>query len=738
MLTTVLLALAALTAPAVGTATDTLPGAYLDSDARVLVERARERRAAVEGRIEAYSTLTRGRITVGLRALRRDRTLYRCEEASRIDWRRGDTIRVEVLAAREAIPMFSGKVRPGEGECGPGVFDPAADRLGFVVGGGMSLEDSSFLHHPLAARSEADYRFRSGGTTTLRLADGTTIRLLELEVLPRRSEPSLVSGSLWLEDRSYAVVRAVLRLARPFDYERDHVPDDDDDDDDVPRILRPLRADLRYVTIEYGLWDQQWWLPRLMALEGEAEAGRLLSVPLRMERTYEAYDVVALPADVPLPEPMLTDADSVCGDGGENGEGEEDTAEEDEDDGARDRPRRSVNCQCTGGRCQMTVTTFGADSAGLVNSELLPGSIFAEGNVLVSDQEMADLLERLQAIRAAPWGVAAVTWRSGFQGLDLIRYNRVEALSLGATANVDLGPAAVDATVRMGVADLAPNFDLRVSRQTPFSRQHLAGYRRLEAAGPMPASLGFGASLSALLFGRDDGDYYRALGIEAAREPAGGSNGLSWRVFGEVQRGAERNTHVSLARAFGGDGFRENIVADDAEQVGLQVGLRATRGANPMGWRGGGSVSLLASAGSYRFVQPAATLSGAAPLPFDLLGSITLNGGLSFGDVPTQSLAYLGGGRTVRGYGGNSARGEAFWIARGELGTAAPGARIVLFGDAGWAGAREDLSAEPLLLSAGAGVSFFDGLVRLDLARPLKDVGAGRRWRVELQMDAGL
>ena len=202
-----------------------------------------------------------------------------------------------------------------------------------------------------------------------------------------------------------------------------------------------------------------------------------------------------------------------------------------------------------------------------------------------------------------------------------------------------------------------------------------------------------------------------------------------------MQRPAERNTHVSLARAFGGDGFRENIVADDAEQVGVQIGLRGSRGVNPVGWRGGVGVSLLASAGSYRFVQPVATASGAAPLPFDLMGSV---GGLSFGDVPSQSLSYLGGGRTVRGYSGNSARGEAFWVARGEVGTAAPGARIVLFSDAGWAGSRDDFSAEPLLLSAGAGVSFLDGLVRLDLSRPLKDAGAGRRWRVELQMDAGL
>lgn len=741
MLSTVVLALLALTAPLPSVGADTLPDAYLDPGARTLVERARERRSSVEGRIQSYSTLSRSRTTVGVRALRRDRTLYRCDEVSRIDWHAGDTIRVQVLGAREALPMFSGDLRAGDGDCGEGTFDPSADRLGFALGGGMSQSDSTFLRHPLADDSELNYRFRSGGTTTLRLADGTTIRLLELQVLPRRSEPFLLSGSLWLEDRSYAVVRAVLRMARPFDYERDHTPDEDDEDD-VPRILRPLRADLRYVTIEYGLWDQQWWLPRLVALEGEAEAGRLLSVPLRVERTYDAYEVVALAPDAPLPEPPEMDRENVCGGNDDDSEDDDDVDADEstqEEAEAEDRsgPRREVGCECAGGRCRVVVTTL-ADSASLVASTLLPRSAFEEGNVLVSDREMADLLGRVQGIANAPWGVTSATWRVGLQGFDLVRYNRVEALSVGAAANVGLGPAAVDATVRLGIADLVPNFDLRLSRESAFSRLHLAGYRRLEAVGPMPASLGLGASMSALLFGRDDGEYYRTLGLEAAREPAGGGSGLSWRLFAEMQRGAERNTNVSLAHTLGGEGFRENIAADDAEQVGVQMRLRGTRGANPVGWRGGGGIAVLASAGTFQFVQPTATLMGAAPLPLDLLGSVELNGGASFGETPSQSLHYLGGGRTVRGYAGNSARGEAFWTARGEVATAAPGARIVLFADAGWAGEPDAVSAEPLLLSAGAGVSFMDGLVRLDLARALKDAGSGRDWRLELQLDAGL
>lgn len=736
--------------------------AYLDDAARTLVERARERRNTVEGRIEQYRTLSRTRFTVGLRALRRDRTFYRCEAASRVEWNRGDTIRVELLGAREVAPMFTAEVQAGDGECGGSSFDPAGDRLAAALGGGMALEDSSFLRHPLANGSEAHYRFRSGGTTAMRLADGTMIRLRELVVIPRRSEPFLVSGSLWLEDRSHAVVRAVLRMARPFDFHRDaaNIPDDDtsdsgfddddDDEDDIPRVLGPIRADLRYMTIEYGLWDQQWWLPRLIAFEGEAEIGRLLAIPIRAERTYGEYEVRAVPPGEPMPPLPVMAADSVCGDM-DRGDDEDDQEEAVDGEDGEGEPERSINigprgveyedrrsCNCSDGRCQVTVTRVTMDSTALMNSEYLPPSIYSDEGSLITEREMEELLAIAESLRKPPWQLAPITWRAGFQGLDLLRYNRVEGLSLGAAANLELGRATVDATVRLGVADLAPNFELGAWRESAISRQRVAVYRRLDAVGPAPASMGLGGSLTALLFGRDDGDYYRAWGAEVTRAPAGGRDGLSWRLFGEVQRAAAKHTDFSFANSLGGSAFRPNIEADRAEQVGLEATLAGTRGANPLGWRGGAEASLLGSTGTFSFAQPRLTLRSAAPFPFGLLGALEVSGGATWGEAPIQSLYYLGGGRTVRGYDGNAARGETFWTARGEVATAFPGARVVLFSDAGWAGDADAFTADPLLLSVGAGVSFLDGLVRLDVARPLREVPGSGDFRVELQIDAGL
>jgi hypothetical protein len=59
----------------------------------------------------------------------------------------------------------------------------------------------------------------------------------------------------------------------------------------------------------------------------------------------------------------------------------------------------------------------------------------------------------------------------------------------------------------------------------------------------------------------------------------------------------------------------------------------------------------------------------------------------------------------------------------------------VLFSDAGWAGARDGWDFDPPLLSAGAGASFLDGLIRLDVSRALR---APTGWRVDLYLDGSL
>jgi hypothetical protein len=77
---------------------------------------------------------------------------------------------------------------------------------------------------------------------------------------------------------------------------------------------------------------------------------------------------------------------------------------------------------------------------------------------------------------------------------------------------------------------------------------------------------------------------------------------------------------------------------------------------------------------------------------------------------------------------GDEGLGDAYWLGRLELGLGSVAARPVLFGDIGWAGARDDFGTGRPLSGAGIGLSFLDGLIRADLAH-------GIRPRSELRAD---
>src|SRR5690606_11456929 len=147
--------------------------------------------------------------------------------------------------------------RSDHGDVEDQAFDPADDRLF------LGWSDSSFVHHPFADDSDEHYRFRSADTTEIRLPDGRPVRLLGIEVEPRIQDVHHFIGTLWLDADAHAMVRAVFRLADAFGRERD---DDDGDSDDIPGFLKPVQAEVKYFTIEYGLWELRWCLPRLVAV----------------------------------------------------------------------------------------------------------------------------------------------------------------------------------------------------------------------------------------------------------------------------------------------------------------------------------------------------------------------------------------------------------------------------------------------------------------------------------------
>jgi len=678
--------------------------AYANEETRLLVERARGKRDVIDASVFHYTAVSHQRISVGIRALRRDRLLFRRETAATIDWHRDHPSRVRVEGARQAIPVAMPGIHvPDDLDDWAREFmpKPGDDRL-------FAAEtDGPFAWHPLMEGGEALYRYAIGDTTIIRLPDGTDVRLVELRAIPREREVTVVTGSFWIEMDNYAIVQALYRPAREFDLERDLArldPEDADDADDVPAIFKPIKFEIDYLTVDYGLWEMRWWMPRLMGFHGTLSMGAA-TFPFSMEVRYSDYTVEADPWGWPELPPVIRD---LAGD-------------------TTDTPEPY----------EFGTVVEVADSAALLSSPRLVESFYSQGEALISEAELRDLGDRLDMLPPAPWeaGRPRITppW---VLGRGLLRYNRVEALSAGVRLDWDLGRIRTDLTGRVGVADLVPNAELGVVIPTLRRNWRVAGYRRLGVADPTFRPLGLANSATALLWGRDDGTYFRAAGAEVRVEPADGGP-YRLRLYAEHQSAADVNTDFSLAHVFdAARTFQPNIAADAADQVGLAATLGGERGLNPAGFRWGAWLDVTAETGSYTFVRPGLTLRASGPVAFGILTGVEVAGGTRFADeggAPLQAEWFLGGPGTLRGFPGGRFHGPDYARARVEFANEFPAVRLALFADAGWAGTFDTYSRDDVALSAGIGASLLDGLFRVDVARRIEpDPGT----RVELYIDA--
>lgn len=758
--------------------------AFLDAQARALLGGVRERHARLDTSIASYSTVVTERFSIRLRALWRDRLLFRREMALRLHWRRDGPSRVEALGARQVAPIATTDVEVPDrgdimGSAGDLLFHPGRARLLM----GFDDDDALRLKHPLSPDAEAHYRYETGDTLTVRLPEGRTVRLIELRVHPRRDDFDLIAGSFWLDAESHDVVRAIYRPARPFDLFRDIATLDRDDegeegdstdtggrvrtdagepdgreeeDDDIgwiPGPLRPIRAELKRVVVEYGLWEMKWWLPRLVSIEMTASAGNFVHTPASYERAYSAYDVdevVSAPdsgrAAVPTvsngtleacPEwiqdyddesPDAAARDSV---GGRDGRARPDSVAvgppSRTDSSAAEPPpledgeRWGCRCEEEDG-CELYIVGALPDSMSLRTSELLPPSIFESGETVLTEGELEEFGRIVEALPRSEdrWTPPRTEFAWGLRAPGLVRYNRIEGLSIGARLDADFGRAKLDLTARLGTADREPNAELGAESGYYAPGVRLAAYRRLDAANHGHGALGLGNSFFAFAFGLDDGDYYRALGVEVTRPADAALSALDWRLFAERHSAAVTSTDFSLRRLLGGGHtFRGNFTAADAEQIGAEATLRHSRGLDTEGFRWGAWTRARGAVGTFDYGRGAAGLWTTVPLPGKFIGALEAEAGGSVGRVPAQSLWRLGGPGSLRGFGGSAAVGEAFWRARAELATEFPGARMAIFGDAAWAGPRADWGTGRPLLGVGAGASVLDGIIRVDLARAL-------------------
>lgn len=732
-----------LVAPSQDTTAGTAPaGSYADSATSVLVREARKARERNERLVTSYRATVTQRLGAGIKALSRDRMLFRQELAAKIEWHRDGPSRVEITGAREALPVVTrGDHVPDDLDSQARwlVINPAEDYLRVV---GLDDDEDGFVY-PLREGGERDYRFAIGDSTIIALPTGKRIRLVELKVAPRRSEWRLMSGSLWFDADSYGLVRAVFRPARPYEFRRDSDPEDRED---VPQWVN-ASGEVKFVTLEYGLYENRWWMLRYVALDAVGTVGSWLGMPLRMERIYADYEVEGgappdpastfRPAGTTRRGRMENPADSVARRARADSVRRvvDECIKEATDRAGRGREdRRAVRVRI--GRCtrpnndSTLVVAVPADTAGLLTSPTLGEPILKMGD-MISESEIKGLADAIGGLPRAPWSTRVELPRGLGSLLERARYNRVEGLSLGLSGKADFGRFSLEGRGRLGIADGWPNLEGVVTFPGSRTRVRLAGYRRLAAANPEVRPFGAVNSFFGLMAHRDDGQYFRASGGEVVLENTI-SGWWSLRAFAERQAGARTETTFSVPRLFGSDArFRPNIAADRADQFGVRLNLRLDRPVSRSVTLGG-DLSLEGATGDYEFGKGSAGLRAYIAPGGPIALAFGASAGTTTGPVPVQSRHYLGGPTNLRGYAGGVTSGSAYWSGRAEVANSFPAFRLTAFSDIGWAGPRADFTRGKPLVGAGVGVSILDGLVRLDLARGLR---GPKGWRFDLYFD---
>ena len=728
-----------------------LATAFKDAPARELLLLARAARTRQDSALQAYDATTYQRVSAGLGFTKfgRDRLAFRSEQATHVRWRRGVGAYVDITGSRAVVPVGgSHNTVRMEGNFSPIPYYPGSETL--WIGSSASnqaVDENQGIIHPLAEGSEAYYTYATGDSATFRLPDGKTIRLRELQVRPRVPKWNLAVGSLWFDLSGGQLVRAAYRMSVPMDIKAVAEEDDSTSFKDVPALVKPMlfpmTASVSAIGVEYGLYQGRFWLPRVQVLEGGANIS-FMRVPFKLEQKFQ-YDQVNGTDKLP---PIVVPPDSGRRDAGRGvairtGSGGNPAARTDSASVRRAQraARRKAACDSTGfitttrqsesnpNPVQVRVT---CDSLALANSPDLPASIFDKGDEAFGGEEMDALVAQALSMGAQS-SFAPQPPTTAFQNL---RYNRVEGLSFGARVDQTLGAGySVHANGRIGVADREPNAELTASRSDLKSTLSVTAYNRLVSASDWGSPLSLGSSISAFLFGRDEGFYYRASGLEIGSspdEPSGSA--LTWSLFAEQERTALQRTTLSLARVFHGSVFEPNFTAHRAIYGGARTRYIATYGLDPQGFRlfsDGRLEAAYADTGAYGRAAFDITAShgignGAAAL--------TLGAGSSVGFLPAQRNWYLGGSQTVRGQRPGREAGDAFWLARAEVARGVGVIRPVIFADLGWAGDRRNWQSIGVPMSGvGAGTSILDGLIRFDVAR---GINPERQWRVDTYIEA--
>ena len=701
---------------------------YSTPAAQHLVQRAMSRRRAGDSAVSDYRARIHYRLTVGVGRRRWAQVPASSveEQVADVQWQRPNDLRVDVVGRRsrsrtEALELSS-----------------VWDRPWFVP---RSVDDSVRIFsdefpatgalHPLAPSGPEWYRYALTSGLSVTPGSGNTLRLLRVDVTPRRTGPALIAGQMWVDSATAEVVRLTFRYVgtglwvKPEGTTRS--------DSSSARRMNSLANQIVSVDadLEYGLQDARYWMPHRQVISGRVRIPVVSDVviPFRAVTTFEEFEInTGRPIAFELPLPATGDPDSLRA----MREARRDSLRAERRGGAREGADGlrswSYADRWAGGRYELHRPSN--DSLGRFDRWLDSLSLAADPlevrRARESESELARLAETLPdsltGLRAHGVAYERLT--------DAFRYDRVQGLSLGLGYRVRVPGVSFTGlygTGRYGFSDDRVTGRLSLVRDAPDGRLVMSGYRDVMDVDPFAPAPGIGNTLNALFVAHDDGDYALAHGVSAGYE-------TSLRAGLELAVGARYERQAGVARAaasevndfLGGSGvFPPNAPMDDGRYVGGHVRL--------------------SGAGAFRWHATADVLGGEGTATGRVHGevrrsvgkrqglTVRVKGGIATEPTLRQTAFRLGGLGTVRGHDYGVRRGQAFWAAQVDV-TPLPGRlRPVLFVDAGQAGGAGSLFSGRVLAGAGVGLSLFGGLLRFDLSRAVSPDDATIRFDIVVQ-----
>jgi hypothetical protein len=723
--------------------------AFKDATARELLLRARAARLKQDSLLVSYEARTYQRFSVGmgLRAFGRERVLMRHEDISNVRWHRARGAWVEVKGSRTALPVAPKDEVDENVDMGsdpPIPYFPGREQLWIGSGMAKTEVDERELVHPIAEGSEAYYTYQTGDSVIMTLPDNSKLTLREIKVEARVPKWNLSVGSFWFDQGSAHLVRAVYRMSVPIDvWSMDEAKEDMKD---VPfwvkPMISPLKVGVDAISIEYGLYNGRFWMPKLQVLEAGAQVS-LMRVPVQVEQRFRYASVNGLDSLPAFPRPAVRYAavrDSLRKAGVDSVTRDSLLRDFRKQRDASAQALRKQECATGSTYTRMRTQYNGAlqmavqmpcDSLKLASSPEFVGSLMGAGESVFGTNDIEDLKKALSFDLQAAWmpQKPVIVW-----GLSQTRYNRVEGFSTGALASMTLGRGyTAMAGLRGSWADRQLNGDLGMERSNGRSTLRGTLFRRLAVASDFGSPLSFGAGLASLLYAGDEGFYYRAWGAElSGATPRFGRT--EWRLFAEQQWNAPLTTRFTLFRGAQDDRVLPNVTAAKAVEFGGATRVQKGWGLDPRRLRVNVDGRAEAAAGDFDYTRGLLDLTVSHGTPFGTELAVTASAGSTGGTAPAQRNFQLGGLQTVRGIRPGTMSGSAFWMGRAELAMSRRVVKPVLFGDVGWAGDRKNFSSPGRPMSGvGVGASILDGMIRFDVARGLYPQKAVR---VDLSVEA--